>query len=86
MRDRRRARKRDAFVEIVRRAEIFARDLWRCMLCGEPLAMAEQVPHPLAPTIDHVIPLARGGAHAPWNVQAAHFLCNSRKRHNMLAS
>jgi 5-methylcytosine-specific restriction endonuclease McrA len=49
------------------------------MLCGEPLAMAEQVPHPLAPTIDHVIPLARGGWHAPDNVQAAHFLCNSRK-------
>ena len=78
-RDRRRARKHGARREPIYRAAIFARDLWRCMLCGEPLAMAEQVPHPLAPTIDHVIPLARGGWHAPDNVQAAHFLCNSRK-------
>jgi len=82
---RRRARLRTAFVETVRRAEIFARDGHRCLLCGDLLAMAETVPHPLAPTIDHVLPLARGGAHAPWNVQAAHFLCNSRKRDNVLA-
>lgn len=74
-----RAQKRNAFVAPVCRAEIFARDLWRCLLCGDPLAMAAVVPHPLAPTIDHVIPLARGGWHAPDNVQAAHFLCNSRK-------
>jgi 5-methylcytosine-specific restriction endonuclease McrA len=84
-RHRRRARARAAFVETVRRAEIFARDEYRCLLCGGALAMAECVPHPLAPTIDHVLPLARGGAHAPWNVQAAHFLCNSRKRDNVLA-
>lgn len=84
-RERRRALSRDAFVEPVRRGEIFARDGYRCKLCGDPLAMAEKVPHPLAPTIDHVTPLARGGAHAPSNVQAAHFLCNSRKGDNVLA-
>jgi len=37
------------------------------------------VPHPLAPTIDHVVPLAAGGLHEPANVQLAHFLCNARK-------
>lgn len=78
--ERRRARKAGAGREPVRRAEIFARDEYRCRLCLDPLAMAERVPHPLAPTIDHVIPLAKGGRHAPDNVQAAHFLCNSRKR------
>lgn len=77
---RRRARLRAAHVEPVRRAEIFARDGYRCLLCGDSLVMVETVPHPLAPTIDHVIPLAAGGRHAPDNVQAAHFLCNSRKR------
>jgi 5-methylcytosine-specific restriction endonuclease McrA len=78
-RARRRAWLKAALIEPVYRLRIFERDGWTCLLCREPLARAEVVPHPLAPTIDHVIPLARGGAHAPWNVQAAHFLCNSLK-------
>lgn len=76
---RRRARKRGAVRAPFRRLDIFERDGWLCYLCARPLARAEVVPHPLAPTIDHVIPLARSGAHAPWNVRAAHFLCNSAK-------
>jgi 5-methylcytosine-specific restriction endonuclease McrA len=50
-----------------------------CRLCGDPMMMGQAVPHPKAPTIDHVIPLAKGGTHEPANVQAAHFLCNSIK-------
>lgn len=34
---------------------------------------------PLAPTVDHIVPLARGGTHTWDNVQLAHALCNSRK-------
>ena len=78
-RDRRWARQRDAFVAEVPRAYIYRRDRYRCQLCGKPLAMSESVPHPNAPTLDHVIPLARGGTHEPSNVQAAHFLCNASK-------
>ncbi|MEO3856223.1 HNH endonuclease signature motif containing protein [Acrocarpospora sp. B8E8] len=33
-----------------------------------------------APTLDHVIPLAKGGLHEPGNLQLAHFICNSTKR------
>lgn len=76
---RRRARMRDAFVARVVRREVFARDAYMCKLCGEPLDMSKQAPHPLSPSIDHVIPLANGGTHEPGNVQAAHFLCNSVK-------
>jgi 5-methylcytosine-specific restriction endonuclease McrA len=36
-------------------------------------------PHVGSPTIDHIIPLSRGGVDGPVNVQAAHFGCNSRK-------
>ena len=32
------------------------------------------------PSIDHVVPLSKGGAHAWDNVQLAHFICNTRKR------
>lgn len=39
--------------------------------------MTKAVPHPKAPTIDHIIPLAVGGDDTRANVQLAHFLCNS---------
>lgn len=74
---RRRARGRS--VERVYRRQIFERDGWMCQLCGKKVMRGAVVPHPLAPTIDHVVPLAAGGLHEPANVQLAHFLCNARK-------
>jgi 5-methylcytosine-specific restriction endonuclease McrA len=34
---------------------------------------------PLAPTVDHIIPVSRAGTHTWDNVQLAHALCNSMK-------
>lgn len=76
---RRRARERNAYVAPVIRHIIYARDNHTCQLCGEPIDMNANAPHPRSPSIDHIIPLARGGTHEPGNVQAAHFLCNSLK-------
>lgn len=78
-RDRRRARQRQAFIARVYRRRIFERDRWHCRLCGKKVKRDAVVPHPLAPVLDHIIPLAKGGTHEPANVQCAHFLCNSRK-------
>jgi hypothetical protein len=78
---RRRAVKCGAFVAPVSRRKIYERDGWRCRLCGKPVQRDAKVPHPKAPTIDHVIPLAVGGTHEPANCQTAHFLCNSLKGH-----
>lgn len=75
----RRARQRKAHVALVRRGEIYKRDNYRCQLCGKKLKMDAEVPHPNAPTLDHIIPLSKGGTHEPTNVQAAHFLCNATK-------
>ena len=36
-------------------------------------------PHPHSATLDHIVPLAAGGAHSYANVQCAHFICNSVK-------
>ncbi len=77
--DRRRVRKREAFREDVYRAKVFAADGYRCHLCGLMTDRSKVVPHPKAPTIDHVIPLAEGGTHEPSNCRTAHFLCNSIK-------
>lgn len=78
-RDRRRARKKDAYVEHVYRQRVFERDKWTCQLCKLKVNRRAVVPHPQAPVIDHVIPLASGGTHEPANVQCAHFICNSIK-------
>jgi len=66
-------------VAIVRRYQIHERDRWRCHLCGKKVNREVVAPHPKAPTIDHVIPLAKGGTHEPANCRTAHFLCNSTK-------
>lgn len=77
--DRRRALERAAYVAPVSRPQVYARDGWTCQLCQRPVPRTEVVPHPQAPTLDHIIPLSRGGTHEPANVQLAHYLCNSIK-------
>jgi 5-methylcytosine-specific restriction endonuclease McrA len=35
--------------------------------------------HPRSPSIDHIVPMSRGGDHVESNLQTACFLCNSLK-------
>lgn len=74
-----RARKKQAYVADVSPARIYERDGWRCQLCRKKVRRDKAVPHPLAPVLDHIVPLACGGTHEPANVQCAHFICNSKK-------
>jgi 5-methylcytosine-specific restriction endonuclease McrA len=81
-RDRREAAKRtnsSAVVGRVNRGAVYKRDGFTCQLCGYPTNPDVKVPDYEAPTIDHIIPLARGGSHTMDNVQTAHFLCNMLK-------
>jgi 5-methylcytosine-specific restriction endonuclease McrA len=79
--DRRRAKQKAATgQQRVYRRRIFERDGWRCQLCRKKVKRTAKVPHPLAPTLDHVVPLALGGRHEPANVQLAHFICNAEKK------
>lgn len=64
--------------------DIYERDAWRCGICGEVVDSGLPSSHPDGPTLDHVIPLARGGSHTSANVQLAHSRCNSGKRDRML--
>ena len=59
--------------------EIFIRDGYKCHLCGAKLNPRQKVPHPKAPTIDHVIPISCGGNHTRRNVKCACFMCNALK-------
>lgn len=69
---RRRARLKEAFVEDVSEFRLWLKATGRCALCGEPLALADV-------SVDHIIPLAKGGAHSHANTQATHLVCNAQK-------
>lgn len=82
-----RARKRESVAsEPYTLAEIAARDRYRCGICiaegrrrQARVAMTQAVPHPKAPTIDHIVPWSISKDDTRANVQLAHFICNSRK-------
>ena len=78
-RAKRRLRKSAGFVASVSKSAIWKRDHGRCQLCGEKIDRRHRAPHPLALSLDHIVPLSKGGTHEPANVQLAHFGCNSRK-------
>lgn len=75
----RRALKRNAFVEPVNLSTLFDRDAGRCKICGRKLNLIRKVPHPLSATIDHIVPLCLGGLHEYKNTQLVCFGCNSKK-------
>jgi 5-methylcytosine-specific restriction endonuclease McrA len=65
--------------EPINHLEIFERDGYICQLCHLPIDRAAKWPEPLSSSLDHVIPLSKGGNHWKSNVQCAHLLCNMRK-------
>lgn len=81
---RRRALKKAASTgEPVLFAEIAARDNWLCSLCGKPVDSLVKWPDSMSPSMDHVMPLSRGGAHDPSNVALAHLGCNTAKNNRI---
>lgn len=76
----RRARERGAQVgERFTHLEVFDRDGWICQLCLAPIDWNRSGRDPLAPALDHRVPLLHGGTHSLANVQASHFGCNAAK-------
>lgn len=65
----------------VRALDILDRDGWRCQIqaCLLPINPLLKWPDPMSKSIDHIVPVARGGAHTMENLRAAHLGCNSRK-------
>jgi hypothetical protein len=69
--------------ETVHASVVFKRDRWKCGICGKKTSKSKQVPHKRAPTLDHIIPMSKGGGHLYSNVQCACFECNSNASNNM---
>jgi 5-methylcytosine-specific restriction endonuclease McrA len=76
--------KASTLVEVFSDKEIFDRDGWICGLCLDPVNPVERHnrrgPNPRAASLDHRVPLNRGGHHVRTNVRCTHQGCNARKR------
>ena len=78
------APKRNSTTRHKHRARI-KRDQPACHICGQPIDYTLDWTHPQSFVIDHVIPLARGGADELHNIRAAHRECNSKKSARLIA-
>ncbi len=72
-----RARKEGNTFAKVSESEIWERDKGICGICGKSVEDNDR-------HLDHIIPLASGGAHCPENVQVAHGQCNLDKSDNLV--
>lgn len=75
----RRALKKKLPAADIRPLDIYERDSWVCGVCGDGIDPDTAWPDPLSASLDHILPLSKGGHHVPENVQAAHLSCNVRK-------
>ena len=56
-----------------------------CGICGKPVDFSYKYPHPLSPTVDHIIPVAKGGHPSDMdNLQLAHRCCNRQKSDKLM--
>lgn len=79
-RDKRRAIKRDVYLEDVTLNYLYERDNGICQICGKKVSLKYNYPHKKSATIDHIIPLSKGGEHSKRNCQLTHWECNYKKR------
>ncbi|MEV8636530.1 HNH endonuclease [Streptosporangium sp. NPDC051023] len=57
-----------------------------CWICGHAIDLALPPRHPLSWTLDHLMPLSRGGDPLdPSNARAAHYRCNSGRGNRLRA-
>lgn len=71
-RSRRRYRERQAWIQDINPFMVYDRDSWYCGICGLCVL-------PQDASIDHIIPISKGGKHEWENVQLAHLSCNKSK-------
>ena len=58
-----------------------------CGICGKPVNKLLKFPHPLSKTVDHIIPVSKGGHPSDIsNLQLAHWTCNRQKSDKLTQS
>lgn len=80
---RRRARKKATAVGPVDLAALWEEQDGFCALCNEPIDATLAYPDPMSKSVDHIIPLSKGGPHVQENLQWVHLVGNLRKSARM---
>lgn len=75
----RKARKRAVAYEDIDRGKVFESSGYICGLCGGHIDINIKWPEQGFATLDHIVPLSKGGSHTYDNLQPAHLLCNTSK-------
>lgn len=75
----RRAQKLSLPADAIRPMDVYERDEWTCGICAQRVDRTLAYPDPLSASLDHILPLSRGGHHVLENVQLGHLSCNVRK-------
>lgn len=65
--------------EKINHTEVFDAHNWVCHICGELIDRFAGRDDWMRVTLDHIIPLSRGGGHVRSNVAPAHWKCNMDK-------
>ena len=69
--------------EAARRKILATQDI--CGICGKPVDKTLKSPHPMSATVDHIIPLDKGGHPSDLsNLQLAHRCCNREKSNKLV--
>lgn len=70
-------------VYMVHRMRLFERDRWTCQICKSPVNKSLVFPDSGSPSLDHIIPVSKGGSHTEYNLQLTHLSCNLKKSATM---
>lgn len=63
-------------IEPVKVMQVYERDNWTCGICGDPIDPSLKWPNPKSVSLDHIIPISKGGEHSMKNTRASHLGCN----------
>lgn len=80
----RRAKQHAVGAERVDAIIVAERDDWQCWLCGDAIDKSLRWPNRYYRSIDHVVPLSRGGTHTYDNIRITHWICNVRKNNQII--
>lgn len=59
---------------------------WTCWVCKQEINPKKRFPDTMAATVEHIVPLCKGGTHTWDNVAPAHAVCNFKKGDSLLES
>jgi len=75
----RRIRLASQFIEHVDSLVMAERDNWICHICSGQIDQTLKYPNRYSLSVDHVIPLSKGGTHGYDNCKSSHWICNVLK-------